>query len=98
MENQIIPLSLDYQPTIRLNSSNLLKLQGLDNKNVAGLRFDDFETLLAQCDWALDRQGGSHRVWYSPKDARPPVQAGQAGKAKPYQVRQFLAIYRRETP
>jgi len=74
------------------------KLLAAAINNPAGLRFDDFETLLAQCDWTLDRQDGSHRVWYSPKGARLPVQAGQAGKAKPYQGRQFLAICRRETP
>lgn len=74
------------------------KLLAAAINNPAGLRFDDFETLLARCDWTLDRQGGSHRVWYSPKGARLPVQEGQAGKAKPYQVRQFLAIYRRESP
>ena len=63
-----------------------------------GLRFADFATLLARCGWVLDRQGGSHRVWYSPQGARLPVQEGQAGKAKPYQVRQFLTIYQRENP
>ena len=36
------------------------KLLAAAINNPAGLRFDDFETLLAQCDWTLDRQGGSH--------------------------------------
>ena len=41
-----------------------------------GLRFADFATLLARCGWVLDRQGGSHRVWYSPQGARLPVHEG----------------------
>ena len=67
-------------------------------KNPKGLRFDDFEALLMQCGWTLDRQSGSHRVWYSSRGARLPVQEGRDGKAKPYQVRQFLAIHQRENP
>jgi len=64
----------------------------------AGLRFDDFETLLARCGWTLDRQTGSHRVWYSLQGVRLPVQEGRNGKAKPYQPKQFLEIYQRENP
>ena len=74
------------------------KLLETARNNPAGLRFDDFETLLARSGWLMDRQGGSHRVWYSPKGARLSIQEGKAGKAKPYQVRQFLTIYQMENP
>jgi HicA-like toxin of HicAB toxin-antitoxin system len=63
----------------------------------AGLRFADFETLLAQSGWTRKRQRGSHRLWYSPHGYRLPVQ-DEDGQAKPYQVRQFLTIYQRENP
>lgn len=60
------------------------------------LHFGEFETLLSQCGWMFDRQAGSHRIWYSPKRYRLSVQ-DKSGKAKAYQVRQFLAQYERET-
>lgn len=63
----------------------------------ASLRFADFETLLAQSGWIRKRQRGSHRLWYSPRGYRLPVQ-DEDGQAKPYQVRQFLTVYQRETP
>jgi predicted RNA binding protein YcfA (HicA-like mRNA interferase family) len=74
------------------------KLLSAARENPAGLRFAEFETLLAQCGWTLKRQRGSHRVWYSPQGARLSVQENEAGKAKPYQVRQFLAVHQRENP
>ncbi|MBK8534639.1 MAG: type II toxin-antitoxin system HicA family toxin [Candidatus Competibacteraceae bacterium] len=74
------------------------KLLAAAQNNPAGLRFDDFETLLSRSGWTLDHQGGSHRIWYSPQGSRLPIQEGQAGKAKPYQVKQFLTIYQRENP
>ena len=69
------------------------KLLNRARENPNGLRFDDFETLLAQCDWALDRQSGSHRLWHSPQGYRLPIQEGRNGKAKQYQVEQFLHQY-----
>ncbi len=74
------------------------KLLETARNNPAGLRFADFETLLARSGWLMDRQGGSHRVWYSPKGSRLSIQEGKAGKAKPYQVRQFLTVYQSENP
>lgn len=74
------------------------KLLEAARNHPAGLRFDDFETLMSRCGWTLDRQGGSHRVWYSSEGVRLPVQEGRAGKAKPYQVKQFLRIYEEENP
>jgi predicted RNA binding protein YcfA (HicA-like mRNA interferase family) len=56
------------------------------------LRFGEFETLMQQSGWTLDRQKGSHRIWKSSKGARLPVQKAKGGKAKGYQVQQFLSI------
>ena len=63
----------------------------------ASLRFADFEALLAGSGWMLRRQRGSHRLWYSPQGYRFPIQ-NEDGQAKPYQVRQFLTVYRSENP
>jgi len=60
--------------------------------NPGGLRFDQFETLMDQCDWTFDHQSGSHRIWYSPKGTRLPVQP-KGAYAKEYQAKQFLFIY-----
>jgi predicted RNA binding protein YcfA (HicA-like mRNA interferase family) len=63
----------------------------------ASLRFADFETLLAESGWTRKRQRSSHRLWYSPHGHRLPIQ-NEDGQAKPYQVRQFLTVYRSENP
>ncbi|MGH8643648.1 MAG: type II toxin-antitoxin system HicA family toxin, partial [Gammaproteobacteria bacterium] len=54
------------------------------------LSFDDFETLLARLGWVKRGQEGSHRLWYSQKGHRLPIQPSKNGKAKAYQVKQFL--------
>jgi hypothetical protein len=61
-----------------------------------GLRFNEFETLLRQCGWEFDHQTGSHQIWYSPGRNRISIQEGRDGKAKGYQVRQFLELFERE--
>ena len=63
--------------------------------NPNGLRISEFETLLENCDWKRDRQNGSHQIWYSPKKYPLSVQ-DIAGKAKGYQVKQFLDRYNKE--
>lgn len=65
-------------------------------RNPNGLRFSEFETLLRHCGWTFDHQTGSHRIWYSPQRHRLSIQEAKDGKAKGYQVRQFLAQYMRE--
>ena len=57
--------------------------------NPGGLSFDDFCTLMKHQGWCLDHQRGSHQIWYSPTFYRLSVQNRQ-GKAKSYQVKQFL--------
>ena len=60
--------------------------------NPQGLRFDEFETLLGLCDWIFDHQTGSHRIWYSTQKVRLSIQPTKNGKAKAYQVKQFLNL------
>lgn len=57
--------------------------------NPSDLRFSEFQTLMQRCGWKLDHQTGSHQIWYSPKASRLSIQ-NRAGKAKGYQVKQFL--------
>ena len=58
--------------------------------NPQNLSFSEFETLLQQCGWQFSRQKGSHRLWYSAKNQPLPIQPQKDGKAKVYQVQQFL--------
>ena len=73
---------------------NKLLEKAVGNSN--GLRFEEFETLLRQCGWIFDRQRGPHRTWYSPEGLRLSVQA-KGGRARGYQVRQFLRHYGEES-
>ena len=68
-------------------------LKARNNSN--GLSYDNFKTLLAHCGWVLDHQTGSHQIWYSPKGYRISTQ-NRSGKAKGYQVKQFLNRYDEE--
>lgn len=61
-------------------------------RNPSGITFDDFAVLLSRCGWQFDRQKGSHQVWYSPEGIRISIQRRNDGKAKGYQVREFLKI------
>lgn len=60
------------------------------------LSFDEFQTLMSRCGWVLDHQTGSHQIWYSPNAYRISVQ-NRNGKAKGYQVKQFLTQLAEET-
>lgn len=71
------------------------KLLEKARRNMAGLLYKDFETLMGQCRWQKDHQTGSHAIWYSPGKYRIAVQ-NRNGKAKGYQVKQFLAQYDKE--
>jgi len=61
--------------------------------NPKGLSFSEFTTLLSHTGWILDHQTGSHQIWYSQSGFRLPIQEGKSGKAKRYQVEQFLLQY-----
>tara|TARA_R110000868_G_scaffold411465_1_gene704409 strand:- start:496 stop:741 length:246 start_codon:yes stop_codon:yes gene_type:complete len=65
------------------------KLLDKASNNPNGLSFDEFCTLMKHQEWVLDHQRGSHQIWYSPKAYRLSVQ-DRNGKAKSYQVKQFL--------
>jgi hypothetical protein len=59
-----------------------------------------YAELAAVCEYFFGkprRQGTSHAVYKTPwqGDPRVNIQAGEAGKAKPYQVRQALAAIAR---
>ena len=66
------------------------KLLARAMSNPKRLSFGEFQTLLRQAGWTFDHQKGSHRIWYSPTGYRLPTQEGRSGKAKGYQVEQFL--------
>ena len=57
--------------------------------NPKGFSFKEFETLLRHHGWSLDRQTGSHKIYCSSDGIRLPIQNRQ-GKAKGYQVKQFI--------
>lgn len=66
------------------------KLWRKAKENPQNLTFDEFETLLRQSGWIFSRQKGSHRLWYSPSGQSLPIQPRSDGKAKTYQVQQFI--------
>jgi predicted RNA binding protein YcfA (HicA-like mRNA interferase family) len=81
---------------IQLHMDRLEKLLAAARNNPNGLSFKDFEALLRQARWKFDRQKGSHQIWYSPKNSLISIQS-KDGKAKGYQVKQFLEVYNRES-
>jgi hypothetical protein len=68
------------------------KLLAKARNNPGGLSFDEFKMLLSRCGWLFDHQSGSHEIWFSPERKRLPIQPASNGKAKAYQIRQFLKI------
>ncbi len=57
----------------------------------SSLSFRDFEALLIAFGFTFDRQRGSHKAYVHPQAPRPMiVQPRKDGKAKPYQVVEFL--------
>ena len=63
--------------------------------NPKGLSFEEFRILLNACGWIEDHQTGSHVILYSPRQYRISIQ-NRKGKAKDYQVKQFLIQYNHE--
>ena len=88
-------LSIDFWP-VTVYSYTMTKREKLLARainNPKDLSFGEFQTLLRQAGWIFDHQKGSHQIWYSPKRHRLPIQEGRSGKAKGYQVEQFLVQY-----
>jgi len=71
------------------------KLLQKARNNPSGLSFNDFRALMKYCGWLEDHQTGSHQIWYSPSKFRISIQ-NRKGKAKGYQVKQFLTRYYNE--
>jgi predicted RNA binding protein YcfA (HicA-like mRNA interferase family) len=69
------------------------KLLSRAKSNPKDLSMGEFQTILRQTGWTFDHQKGSHQIWYSPTRYRLPIQEGRSGKAKGYQVEQFLVQY-----
>ena len=65
------------------------KLLEKAKRNPEGLSFYDIQNFKKQKGLIFDHQKGSHQIWYSPKSYRISVQ-NRNGKAKGYQVKQFL--------
>ncbi len=53
-------------------------------------RFADLCQLASAFGYALDRVSGSHHIFVHPQAIRPLNLQNDKGKAKPYQVKQFL--------
>ena len=64
--------------------------------NPKGLSFQDFQQLLRGASWTFDHQRGSHQIWYSPTGHRLSIQETHDGKAKGYQVEQFITQFESE--
>jgi predicted RNA binding protein YcfA (HicA-like mRNA interferase family) len=64
--------------------------------NPKGLSFEDFQHLLRVSEWEFAHQRGSHQIWYSPCGYRLVIQEARGGKAKGYQVEQFLTQFKME--
>ena len=62
------------------------------NKN---LRFDEFTALVEAFGFALARTVGSHRIYAHPEVPQPLTLQPLQGKAKTYQIRQFLLYVER---
>jgi len=65
------------------------KLLEKARRSPQNLSYKDFETLLAQHGYFKERQTGSHAMWKRPGLPRLCIQDDK-GKAKKYQVKQFL--------
>ncbi len=73
-----------------MKKRNVLEKVLSGSKNI---RFDEFVALLEGFGLVLKRSKGSHHIFTHPKISRPfPIQPKGNRQAKPYQVRQFLAL------
>ena len=54
--------------------------------------FSDFQRLVEACGFELDRVRGSHHIYHHPQAVERLNLQPMRGEAKPYQIRQFLAL------
>jgi predicted RNA binding protein YcfA (HicA-like mRNA interferase family) len=59
------------------------------SKNIS---FNDIVTVVEAFDFTLSRVNGSHHIFIHPKIPELVNLQNEKGKAKPYQIRQFLTI------
>ena len=97
MERRVAPRILEKE---HLNDWRLMSLMAkwrkIFRKLTAGsldIRFEDFILLLEKFGFVLDRTRGSHYIFVHPHIAELlSIQPRKDGKAKPYQLRQFLKL------
>lgn len=77
-------------------SNRCRKLIEKARNNPKGLRFSELATMCRCADMELDRISGSHHIYVNRRSAiLVSIQRAAYGKAKPYQVRQVLALMER---
>ena len=75
-----------------MNKKKLLKKVLTNSRNIS---FDEFRTLVEAFGFELDRTSGSHHI-FKKQDVRELVNIQSVdGKAKPYQIKQFLMLVER---
>ena len=72
-----------------MNKRKLLKKILAGSRNV---RFDELVTLVEAFGFRLARTSGSHHIFEHPNVPELVNHQNRKGKAKPYQVRQFLEL------
>jgi len=70
-------------------------LARLARGEVANVAFSDFQRLVERYGFSLQRISGSHHIYRNPEIPRIVNIQDVGGKAKPYQVRQFLRLVER---
>lgn len=68
------------------------KLLDKAKRNPEGLAFDDFRTLIQHHGFSYRRKAGSHEIYVNGAGILLNIQTRGDGKAKGYQVRQFLTM------
>ena len=70
------------------------KLLARIQRSAANVRFSDLERLVRALGFVRDRTRGSHRIYIHARqrEAQLNLQPDQSGQAKPYQVKQLLAL------
>ena len=72
-----------------MNKRKLLKKALGGSKNI---RFGDMVSLIEAFGFHLDRTRGSHHIFEHPRVAELVNLQSRKGKAKPYQIKQFLQL------
>lgn len=72
------------------------KLLAKAERNPEGLKYSEFKTLLSANGFSFARQVGSHEIWKSREHGASLTIQSKKGKAKGYQVRQFLKAIKEE--